>query len=45
VEDRTHTSAWLTGYRRPTIRYERRCEHVTGFLHLAALTCFEKLAT
>jgi hypothetical protein len=38
--------AWLTGYRRLTIRYERHGEHFAGFLHLAAaLTCFKKLPT
>ena len=40
------TIAWLTGYRRLTIRYERCGEHFVGFLHLgAALTCFKKLPT
>lgn len=40
------TIAWLTGYRRLTIRYERHGEHFVGFLHLAAaLTCFKKLPT
>lgn len=40
------TIAWLSGYRRLTIRYERRGEHFVGFLHLgAALTCFKKLST
>lgn len=40
------TMAWLTGYRRMTIRYERYGEHFAGFLHLAAaLTCFKKLPT
>ncbi|MGV9718850.1 MULTISPECIES: IS5 family transposase [Mycobacteriales] len=40
------TLAWLTGYRRLTIRYERHAEHFTGFLQLAAaLTCFKKLST
>nr|WP_217999454.1 IS5 family transposase [Rhodococcus wratislaviensis] len=38
------TIAWLTGYRRLTIRYERHAEHFAGFLHLAAaLTCYKKL--
>ncbi|ANS31158.1 transposase [Rhodococcus opacus] len=38
--------AWLTGYRRLTIRYERHAEHFAGFLHLAAaLTCYKKLPT
>lgn len=37
--------AWLTGYRRLTIRYERHGEHFAGFLQLAAaLTCWKKLA-
>ena len=41
-----HTIAWLTGYRRITIRYERYGEHFAGFLHLtAALTCFKKFPT
>ncbi|RZL70462.1 MAG: transposase [Rhodococcus sp. (in: high G+C Gram-positive bacteria)] len=40
------TIAWLTGYRRLTIRYKRHGEHFAGFLHLAAaLTCFKKLST
>ena len=40
------TIAWLTGYRRMTIRYERHGEHFAGFLHLAAaLTCFKKVPT
>ncbi|QTJ67430.1 transposase [Rhodococcus sp. ZPP] len=30
------TIAWLTGYRRLTIRYERHGDHFVGFLHLAA---------
>ncbi|MGX7731003.1 hypothetical protein ACWPOB_17290 [Rhodococcus sp. 2H158] len=38
------TLAWLTGYRRLTIRYERHGEHFAGFLQLAAaLTCWKKL--
>jgi transposase len=38
------TIAWLTGYRRLTIRYERKAEHFLAFLTLgAALTCFKKL--
>lgn len=38
------TSAWLTGYRRLTIRYERHGEHVAALLQLAAaLTCFKKV--
>lgn len=40
------TIAWRTGYRRMTIRYERRDAHFAGFLHLAAaLSCFKKLPT
>jgi transposase len=40
------TIAWLTGYRRVIIRYERHGEHFAGLLHLAAaLTCFKKLPT
>ncbi|WP_155739908.1 transposase, partial [Rhodococcus rhodochrous] len=39
------TLAWLTGYRRLTMRYERHGEHFAAFLQLAAaLTCFKKLA-
>ncbi|ETT26918.1 mobile element protein [Rhodococcus aetherivorans] len=38
------TLAWLTGYRRLTIRYERHGEHFAGFLQLAAaLTSWKKL--
>ena len=38
------TMAWLFGYRRLTIRYERKAKHFCGFLTLAAaLTCFKKL--
>ena len=38
--------AWLTGYRRLTIRYERSARLFTAFLTLAAaLTCYKKLAT
>nr|WP_235157381.1 IS5 family transposase [Rhodococcus ruber] len=38
------TLAWLTGFRRLTIRYERHGEHFAGFLRLAAaLTCWKKL--
>ncbi|WP_232284153.1 IS5 family transposase [Saccharomonospora glauca] len=37
--------AWLFGYRRLTIRYERYANHFCAFLTLAAaLTCFKKLA-
>lgn len=36
--------AWLTGYRRLTIRYERSARLFTAFLTLAAaLTCYKKL--
>ena len=36
--------AWLAGYRRLTIRYERRADAFKGFLALAAaLTCYKKL--
>jgi transposase len=39
------TIAWLTGYRRLTIRYERHAHLFGAFLSLAAtLTCFKKLA-
>jgi transposase len=38
--------AWLTGYRRLTLRYERSARLFTAFLTLAAmLTCYQKLAT
>lgn len=37
--------AWLFGYRRLTIRYERKASHFRAFLTLAAsLTCYKKLA-
>jgi transposase len=37
--------AWLFGYRRLTVRYERRGSHFLAFLGLAAiLTCYKKLA-
>ncbi len=37
--------AWLFGYRRLTVRYERKGSHVLAFLGLAAtLTCYKKLA-
>lgn len=40
------TIAWLTGYRRLTVHYERKAEHFTAFLSLAAtLTCWKRLAT
>jgi transposase len=38
--------AWLTGYRRLTLRYERSARLFTAFLTLAAaLTCYKKLPT
>jgi transposase len=38
--------AWLTGYRRLTLRYERSARLLAAFLTLAAaLTCYKKLAT
>src|SRR3712207_6674561 len=38
--------AWLTGYRRLTVRYERSARLFTAFLTLAArLPCYKKLAT
>ena len=38
------TIAWLTGYRRLTIRYERHAEHFLAFLQLAAaITCYKLL--
>jgi IS5 family transposase len=38
--------AWLFGYHRLTIRYDRYANHFCAFLTLAAtLTCFKKLAT
>ncbi|KJK56410.1 transposase [Saccharothrix sp. ST-888] len=37
--------AWLFGYRRLTVRYEREGFHLAAFLGLAAaLTCYKKLA-
>ncbi|MER6692075.1 IS5 family transposase [Streptomyces minutiscleroticus] len=37
--------AWLFGYRRLTVRYERKDTHFLAFLGLAAaLTCYKKLA-
>jgi transposase len=36
--------AWLVGYRRLQVRYERRAEMLLGFLHLAcALICLKSL--
>jgi transposase len=38
--------AWLTGYRRLTLRYERSARLFAAFLTLAAtLTCYKKLTT
>ena len=38
------TIAWLTGYRRLTLRYERNASHFLAFITLAAtLTCYKKL--
>ncbi len=38
------TLAWLDGYRRLTVRYERNGHNFLGFLSLAAaLTCWKKL--
>ena len=38
--------AWLTGYRRRTLRYERSARLFTAFLTLAAtLTCYKRLPT
>ncbi len=37
--------AWVFGYRRLTVRYERKGPHFLAFLGLAvALTCYKKLA-
>ncbi|MFI1419935.1 transposase [Streptomyces sp. NPDC020731] len=37
--------AWLFGYRRLTVRYERKGSHFLAFRGLAAaLTCYKKLA-
>ena len=39
------TIAWLFGYRRLNTRYERKANHFSAFLTLAAtLTCYKKLA-
>jgi transposase len=36
--------AWLVGYRRLQVRYERHAEMLLGFLHLAcALICLKAL--
>jgi len=38
------TIAWLTGYRRLTLRYERNPSHFLAFITLAAtITCYKKL--
>ena len=38
------TISWLTGYRRLTLRYERKSSHFLAFLTIAAaITCFKKL--
>jgi hypothetical protein len=35
--------AWLVGYRRLQVRYERRADILTAFLHLAcALVCLKE---
>jgi hypothetical protein len=35
--------AWLVGYRRLQVRYERRADLLLGFLHLArALLCLKE---
>jgi len=39
------TISWLFGYRRLTIRYERKARYFAAFLSLAAtLTCYKRLA-
>jgi hypothetical protein len=36
--------AWLVGYRRPQVRYERRADTLLGLMHLAcALICLMSL--
>jgi hypothetical protein len=36
--------AWLVGYRRLQVRYERRADILLGFVHLAcALICLKQL--
>jgi hypothetical protein len=36
--------AWLAGYRRLAMRYERNASHFLAFITLAAtLTCYKKL--
>jgi transposase len=38
------TMAWFTGYRRLTLRYERKAGHFLAFLTLgASLTCYKKI--
>lgn len=38
------TMAWLTGFRRLTLRYERKATHFLAFLKLSAtITCYKKL--
>lgn len=40
------TTSWLFGYRRLTIRYERKARYFAAFLSLAAtLICYKRLAT
>jgi IS5 family transposase len=40
------TIAWLTGYRRLTIRDERKAEHFLAFLQpAAAITCYKLVPT
>lgn len=40
------TISWLFGYRRLTVRYERKGRHFAAFLSLAAtLICYKKLTT
>jgi hypothetical protein len=42
--DVVRSLAWLLADRRLTVRYERRADLLTAFLHLAcALTCSRKL--
>jgi transposase len=39
------TLSWIFGYRRLTVRYERKATYFAAFLSLAAsLTCYKKLA-
>lgn len=39
------TISWTFGYRRLTIRYERKATHFAAFLSLATtLTCYQRLA-